>query len=129
MSKTKAVAMAGDGGTSDIGLQALSGALERGHNLLYICFDNEAYMNTVFSVFGYTLCATTTTSPAGKPVLGSCLEKNLQLLPLPMIFLTSLRLVQPLPDLMNKVKKAWSQGTGLHPDSFSLPKPLALCYR
>ncbi|GAH49050.1 unnamed protein product, partial [marine sediment metagenome] len=40
------VVMAGDGGTSDIGLQALSGALERGHDFLYICLDNEAYMNT-----------------------------------------------------------------------------------
>jgi len=46
LSKVKVVAMAGDGGTSDIGLQALSGALERGHNFMYICFDNEAYMNT-----------------------------------------------------------------------------------
>jgi pyruvate ferredoxin oxidoreductase beta subunit len=42
----KAIAMAGDGGTADIGLQALSGALERGHNMIYFCFDNEAYMNT-----------------------------------------------------------------------------------
>src|SRR5512135_398488 len=42
----KAVAMGGDGGTSDIGLQALSGALERGHDMIYFCFDNEAYMNT-----------------------------------------------------------------------------------
>jgi len=40
----KYVAMAGDGGTSDIGLQALSGAIERGHNFLYVCWDNEAYM-------------------------------------------------------------------------------------
>ena len=40
------VAIAGDGATLDIGLQALSGAMERGHNFLYICFDNEAYMNT-----------------------------------------------------------------------------------
>jgi pyruvate ferredoxin oxidoreductase beta subunit len=40
------VGMAGDGGTSDIGLQALSGALERGHDFIYICTDNEAYMNT-----------------------------------------------------------------------------------
>jgi len=40
------VAFAGDGGTADIGLQALSGAMERGHNLIYICYDNEAYMNT-----------------------------------------------------------------------------------
>ncbi|UCD86136.1 MAG: pyruvate ferredoxin oxidoreductase, partial [Deltaproteobacteria bacterium] len=44
--KIKVIAMAGDGGTSDIGIQALSGALERGHDFLYICYDNEAYMNT-----------------------------------------------------------------------------------
>jgi pyruvate ferredoxin oxidoreductase beta subunit len=43
---TKVVAIAGDGGTTDIGLQALSGAMERGHDFTYICFDNEAYMNT-----------------------------------------------------------------------------------
>ncbi|RJS86390.1 pyruvate ferredoxin oxidoreductase, partial [Methanophagales archaeon] len=42
----KFVGFAGDGGTSDIGIQALSGAMERGHNFLYCCFDNEAYMNT-----------------------------------------------------------------------------------
>jgi 2-oxoisovalerate ferredoxin oxidoreductase beta subunit len=40
------VGWAGDGGTLDIGIQALSGAVERGHNVLYICYDNEAYMNT-----------------------------------------------------------------------------------
>ena len=40
------LAMAGDGGTSDIGVQALSGALERGHDFIYVCYDNEAYMNT-----------------------------------------------------------------------------------
>ena len=40
------VVFAGDGGTYDIGLQALSGALERGHRFLFVCYDNEAYMNT-----------------------------------------------------------------------------------
>ncbi|MFQ6054126.1 MAG: thiamine pyrophosphate-dependent enzyme, partial [Candidatus Bathyarchaeia archaeon] len=40
------VAFGGDGGTYDIGLQSLSGALERGHSFLYVCYDNEAYMNT-----------------------------------------------------------------------------------
>ena len=40
------VGMGGDGGTADIGLQALSGAMERGHDMIYICYDNEAYMNT-----------------------------------------------------------------------------------
>jgi len=44
--EVKFVGFAGDGGTSDIGLQALSGAMERDHDFLYVCFDNEAYMNT-----------------------------------------------------------------------------------
>ena len=67
----KVVAMAGDGGTSDIGLQALSGALERGHNFLYICFDNEAYMNTGIQRSSATpFGAFTTTSPAGKKSIG-----------------------------------------------------------
>ncbi len=65
------VAIAGDGGTSDIGLQALSGALERGHDFLYICFDNEAYMNTGIQRSSSTpFGASTTTSPAGKRSIG-----------------------------------------------------------
>lgn len=65
------VAMAGDGGTNDIGLQALSGALERGHDFLYICFDNEAYMNTGIQRSSATpYGAATTTSPAGKKSIG-----------------------------------------------------------
>jgi len=67
----KIVAIAGDGGTSDIGLQALSGALERGHDFLYICFDNEAYMNTGIQRSSATpFGASTTTSPAGKVSIG-----------------------------------------------------------
>jgi pyruvate ferredoxin oxidoreductase beta subunit len=67
----KIVAMAGDGGTSDIGLQALSGALERGHDFLYICFDNEAYMNTGIQRSSATpYGASTTTSPAGRQSIG-----------------------------------------------------------
>ncbi len=59
--------MAGDGGTSDIGLQALSGAFERGHNFVYVCYDNEAYMNTGIQRSSATpFGAATTTSPAGK---------------------------------------------------------------
>jgi pyruvate ferredoxin oxidoreductase beta subunit len=79
MSGVKVVAMAGDGGTSDIGLQALSGALERGHNFLYICFDNEAYMNTGIQRSSATpYGATTTTSPAGKSSIGQFTwKKNL----------------------------------------------------
>ena len=63
--KIAAVAMAGDGGTADIGLQALSGAMERGHDFIFICYDNEAYMNTGVQRSSSTpLGASTTTSPA-----------------------------------------------------------------
>jgi len=73
----KAVGMAGDGGTADIGLQALSGALERGHNFLYICFDNEAYMNTGIQRSSATpYGASTTTSPAGKVSIGQVTWKK-----------------------------------------------------
>jgi len=74
---TKVVAMAGDGGTSDIGLQALSGALERGHNFIYMCFDNEAYMNTGIQRSSSTpYGASTTTSPAGKMSIGQINRKK-----------------------------------------------------
>ncbi len=69
--EAKVVAMAGDGGTSDIGLQALSGALERGHDFLFLCFDNEAYMNTGIQRSSATpYGASTTTSPAGRVSIG-----------------------------------------------------------
>lgn len=73
------VAMGGDGGTSDIGLQALSGALERGHNFTYICWDNEAYMNTGIQRSSSTpFGAMTTTSPPGKRSIGqSTWKKNM----------------------------------------------------
>jgi pyruvate ferredoxin oxidoreductase beta subunit len=68
---TKIVAIGGDGATSDIGLQAISGALERGHDMTYICFDNEAYMNTGIQRSSATpFGAATTTSPAGKKSFG-----------------------------------------------------------
>ena len=74
---TKIVAIAGDGGTNDIGLQALSGALERGHDFLYICFDNEAYMNTGIQRSSATpMGASTTTSPAGKVSIGQVTWKK-----------------------------------------------------
>ncbi|MBM4326345.1 MAG: pyruvate synthase subunit beta [Deltaproteobacteria bacterium] len=61
------VAMGGDGGTSDIGFQALSGMFERGHKMIYVCVDNEAYMNTGIQRSSSTpFGASTTTSPAGK---------------------------------------------------------------
>jgi pyruvate ferredoxin oxidoreductase beta subunit len=74
---TKVVAIAGDGGTTDIGLQSLSGALERGHDFLFICFDNEAYMNTGIQRSSSTpFGATTTTSPAGKLSIGQVTWKK-----------------------------------------------------
>jgi len=61
------VAWAGDGGTVDIGLQALSGAAERNEDILYICYDNEAYQNTGIQRSGATpIGAWTTTTPTGK---------------------------------------------------------------
>ncbi|HUV85490.1 MAG TPA: thiamine pyrophosphate-dependent enzyme [bacterium] len=65
------VAFGGDGGTYDIGLQALSGALERGHKMLYVCYDNQAYMNTGIQRSGATpKGASTTTAPHGKLIPG-----------------------------------------------------------
>ena len=61
------LALAGDGATVDIGLQALSGVFERGDRVLYVCYDNEAYMNTGIQGSGSTpLGARTTTTPGGK---------------------------------------------------------------
>ena len=74
---TKVVAMGGDGATSDIGFQALSGALERGHDFLYLMFDNEAYMNTGIQRSSATpFGASTTTSPAGKKSIGQKTQKK-----------------------------------------------------
>ena len=68
---TKFIAFGGDGGTYDIGLQSLSGAMERGHDLLYVCYDNGAYMNTGIQRSSATpKFADTTTSPAGKKIPG-----------------------------------------------------------
>lgn len=65
------IAFGGDGGTYDIGLQSLSGALERGHNFMYVCYDNEAYMNTGIQRSGSTpFCAATSTTPAGTAIPG-----------------------------------------------------------
>jgi pyruvate ferredoxin oxidoreductase beta subunit len=67
----KFITFGGDGGTYDIGLQSLSGALERGHDFLYICYNNEAYMNTGIQRSSATpFCADTTTSPTGEVMPG-----------------------------------------------------------
>jgi pyruvate ferredoxin oxidoreductase beta subunit len=69
---TQVVAWAGDGGTSDIGIQALSAAIERGEDFLYICYDNEAYMNTGVQRSGTTPQGTITTNT---PINGK-IQKN-----------------------------------------------------
>jgi pyruvate ferredoxin oxidoreductase beta subunit len=71
------VVFAGDGGTYDIGLQALSGALERGHRLLFVCYDNEAYMNTGVQRSGATpYGASTTTTPVGAQAWGKAQQRK-----------------------------------------------------
>lgn len=68
---TKFIAFGGDGGTYDIGLQSLSGAVERGHDMVYVCYNNGAYMNTGIQRSSATPhFADTTTSPAGEKIPG-----------------------------------------------------------
>jgi len=106
---TNVIAQGGDGSTGDIGLQAISGMLERGHDILYVCYDNEAYMNTGVQRSGLTPFDTnTTTSPAGalssgnlrpkKPVPEICAAHGI-----PYVATASAGFPQ---DLIRKVKKA-----------------------
>ncbi len=103
------IAVGGDGATADIGLQSLSGALERGHNFLYVCLDNEAYMNTGIQRSSSTpYGASTTTSPSGSHSIGQQTWKK---------DMPGIAAAHHIPyvatanpafhlDLMNKVKKA-----------------------
>jgi len=103
------VAIGGDGATADIGLQALSGAMERGHDFVYICLDNEAYMNTGVQRSSSTpYGAMTTTSPPGKKSFGQATKKK---------NVPAIAVAHNIPyvataspayflDLMNKAKKA-----------------------
>ncbi len=109
--KIKFIAFGGDGGTYDIGLQSLSGALERGHDFMYVCYDNGAYMNTGIQRSSATpFGADTTTSPAGKVLQGKTQKRK---------DLTKIALAHGVPfvaqasphnwkDLMAKVQKAMS---------------------
>lgn len=99
------VAFAGDGGTGDIGIQALSGACERGDDILYICYDNEAYMNTGVQRSGTTPKGVVTTTT---PIVGKAQNKK----DVPGIvaahgipYLATASAAYPL-DLYDKVKKA-----------------------
>lgn len=103
------IAQGGDGSSADIGLQALSGMLERGHNILYVCYDNEAYMNTGVQRSGLTPFDTnTTTSPTGLASIGNLRPKK----PMPEItnahgipYVATASCGWP-QDLQRKVKKA-----------------------
>ena len=73
----KFITFGGDGGTYDIGLQSLSGAMERGHDMVYVCYDNEAYMNTGIQRSSSTpQFANATTSPAGTKIPGKIQHKK-----------------------------------------------------
>jgi len=106
----KFVAFGGDGGTYDIGFQALSGAMERGHDMMYICYDNGAYMNTGIQRSSATpFGANTTTCPAGDVIPGKLQQRK---------DLTRIMAAHGIPyvaqaspanwmDLMKKVQKAF----------------------
>ena len=73
----KFIAFGGDGGTYDIGFQSLSGAMERGHDMVYVCYDNEAYMNTGIQRSSSTPhFADTTTTPVGSVIPGKLQQKK-----------------------------------------------------
>ena len=100
------IAQGGDGSTSDIGFQCLSGMFERGHNVLYVCYDNEAYMNTGVQRSGSTPLGTrTTTTPGGKKRL----KKNIPLLAADHVIpYVATATVDDYRDLQRKVKTALS---------------------
>jgi len=111
LDKVKVIAQGGDGSTADIGFGALSGMLERGHDVLYVCYDNEAYMNTGIQRSGLTpFDSNTTTSPPGKVSFGNWRPKK----PLPEIvaahgipYVATASVGFPR-DVQRKVKKALS---------------------
>jgi pyruvate ferredoxin oxidoreductase beta subunit len=100
------VAFGGDGGTYDIGLQSLSGAMERGHDMVYVCYDNGAYMNTGIQRSGGTpLGAWTTTTPAGKAQFRKNLTEIMVAHNIPYAAQAS---VSEYTDLMKKAEKAFT---------------------
>jgi pyruvate ferredoxin oxidoreductase beta subunit len=106
--KIKFVATGGDGGTYDIGLQSLSAAMERGHDLLYICYDNGAYMNTGIQRSGATpLGSATTTSPAGDIIPGKQQQRKdlTRIMVAHHIDYVAQASIHDPVDLSNKVKK------------------------
>jgi pyruvate ferredoxin oxidoreductase beta subunit len=106
---TNTVGFAGDGGTADIGLQALSGVIDRDDDIIYFCNDNEAYMNTGIQKSGLTpYGAKTTTTPAGKNLPGSITSKKnmFEIVAAHDITYAATASVGYLEDFMRKVQKA-----------------------
>ena len=105
----KIIAQAGDGGTADIGLGCISGMFERGHDILYICYDNEGYMNTGYQRSSLTpVGARTTTSPPGRKSWGNTTrKKNMPLIAVAhgVPYVATATPAEPR-DLMRKVQKA-----------------------
>ncbi|MBI5061362.1 MAG: hypothetical protein HZB67_03535 [Candidatus Aenigmarchaeota archaeon] len=105
------IAIAGDGGTIDIGLQALSGMVDRRHNVLYVCYDNECYANTGIQRSGATpYGAWTTTSPNGKVSIGNKTFKKPiceMMIAQGAVYVATASSAYP-DDLKNKIKKALS---------------------
>jgi len=105
----KIIAFGGDGGTYDIGLQALSGALERGHDFLYVCYDNEGYMNTGGQRSGATpYGANTETAPVGSQSFGKVQQRKdlMEIVKAHGIKYLAQANVAYLPDLKRKAQKA-----------------------
>ena len=103
------VGFAGDGGTADIGLQALSGAIDRNDDVLYICYDNEAYMNTGIQKSSLTpFGARTTTTPVGLNVRGNLHQKKnlFEIVAAHDIPYAATASIGYLQDFINKVEKA-----------------------
>jgi pyruvate ferredoxin oxidoreductase beta subunit len=107
----KVIALAGDGGTMDIGLQALSGMVDRGHDVLYICYSNECYANTGCQRSSATpFGAWTTTSPNGRKSIGNkFFQKPIEEMMIAQgaVYVATTSIAYPF-DIQAKVKKALS---------------------
>lgn len=114
----KFVAFGGDGGTYDIGLQSLSGAVERGHDFLYVCLNNEAYMNTGVQRSSATLKGThTTTTPAGSVIPGK--QQNRK-------DLTEIMVAHDIPYAAQTIPGRWNDITRKAEKAFEIEGPAFL---
>ena len=103
-SEMTVLAMAGDGGTADIGIQGLSGAAERNEDFIYVCYDNEAYMNTGTQRSGLTpVGARTTTTTRGKRETAKDMPRIMEAHGIP--YVATISAVHP-DDVYDKVAKA-----------------------